>query len=144
MPVMHSDAAKDHPIHFDKLINFLHRPWDFDKLAPSLYGPIVCFNLLLPYLASLRPIYSKSSCRAKLLLPTATQHEATSLKHESWMKRVENEQSVCRDVLEIIPRQTLLVQLIMVIWIKLPPMLIPNKKSPSVRPLRTLLTRHIR
>jgi cytochrome P450 len=134
MPVMHSTPqGRSYPC-LGQAINFLrYRPWDLLTNWHRLYGPIVCFNLLGATMFSIASpdllkvvLQSKISAVKKDIANTMKPFLSilgtgiVTSEDESWMKqRLKMSNPLRRDVLEIIPRQTLIaVQRLMVIMDK--------------------------
>jgi cytochrome P450 len=123
MPVMHSTPQGPSYPFLGQAINFLrYRPWDILTNWHRLYGPIVCFNLLGATMFSIAsPDLLKVVLQSKIAV--IKKDIANTMKpflsilgtgivtseDESWMKqRLKMSNLLRRDVLEIIPRQTLL------------------------------------
>jgi cytochrome P450 len=131
MPVMHSTPQGLSYPFLGQAINFLrYRPWDLLTNWHRLYGPIVCFNLLGATMFSIAsPDLLKVVLQSKIAVIkkdiantmkpflTILGTGIVTSEDESWMKqRLKMSNPLRRDVLEIIPRQTLLaVQRLMVI-----------------------------
>jgi cytochrome P450 len=122
MPVMHA-PAEGRPLPFlGHALQFLkHRPWDLLARWHRLYGPIVCFRLLghtnfsiaSPALAKvvlqskIASVKKDISNTMKPFLVILGSGIVTS-EGEAWMKqRLKMSHPLRRDVLEMIPRQTL-------------------------------------
>jgi cytochrome P450 len=134
MPVMHSTPQGPSYPFLGQAINFLrYRPWDLLTNWHRLYGPIVCFNLLGATMFSiaspdlLKVVLQSKIAAVKKDIANTMKPFLTILgtgivtsEDESWMKqRLKMSNPLRRDVLEIIPRQTLLaVQRLMVIMDK--------------------------
>lgn len=134
MPVMHSTPQGPSYPFSGQAINFLrYRPWDLLTNWHRLYGPIVCFNLLGATMFSiaspdlLKVVLQSKIAAVKKDIANTMKPFLTILgtgivtsEDESWMKqRLKMSNPLRRDVLEIIPRQTLLaVQRLMVIMDK--------------------------
>jgi cytochrome P450 len=134
MPVMHSTPQGPSYPFLGQAINFLrYRPWDLLTNWHRLYGPIVCFNLLGATMFSIAsPDLLKVVLQSKIAVIkkdiantmkpflTILGTGIVTSEDESWMKqRLKMSNPLRRDVLEIIPRQTLLaVQRLMVIMDK--------------------------
>ncbi|GKY97402.1 hypothetical protein MPSEU_000698700 [Mayamaea pseudoterrestris] len=129
MPVMHSPRqGRPLPVLGHALQFLKHRPWDLLMEWHETYGPIVCFRLLG---------HTNFSIASPALLKVVLQSKIASVKKDiaftmkpflvilgtgivtseddSWMKqRLKMSHPLRRDVLEMIPRQTLqAVQLLM-------------------------------
>jgi cytochrome P450 len=131
MPVMHSTPQGRSFPYLGQAINFIrYRPWDLLTNWHRLYGPIVCFPLLGATMFSIgSPALMKVVLQSKIA--AVKKDIANTMKpfltilgtgivtseDESWMKqRLKMSNPLRRDVLEIIPRQTLLaVQRLMLI-----------------------------
>jgi cytochrome P450 len=134
MPVMHSTPQGSSYPCLGQAINFLrYRPWDLLTNWHRLYGPIVCFNLLGATMFSiaspdlLKIVLQSKIAAVKKDIANTMKPFLTILgtgivtsEDESWMKqRLKMSNPLRRDVLEIIPRQTLIaVQRLMLIMDK--------------------------
>jgi cytochrome P450 len=132
MPVMHHPRQGRSFPWLGQVINFIcYRPWDLLTDWHYTYGPIVCFTLLGKTMFSIgSPNLLKQVLQSKIA--AVKKDVANTMKDflvilgtgivtsesESWMKqRLKMSHPLRRDVLEIIPRQTLTaVQQLMLSW----------------------------
>lgn len=122
MPVMHyTPQGRSFP-YVGQAINFIrYRPWDLLTSWHRLYGPILCFKLLGATMFSVGSpallkivLQSKIACVKKDISNTMKPFLSilgtgiVTSEDDAWMKqRLKMSMPLRRDVLEIIPRQTL-------------------------------------